>query len=175
MKKITSLILISLIILGCYGNSTALANSDIEYFDGYSSKYTFNEYTVMKDILKKTDDELYKMGYSVEDVKEMREINYEEIIFERYTKKYGKVQNNNLTAKEFVDTLTDEQIASIMANCSVSHRLDPRDFYYMSGENKTYARITFSCNGICRLFFMVLTLLLLGGMHKCTQIQLLLL
>ena len=75
MKKITSLILISLIILGCYGNSTALANSDIEYFDGYSSKYTFNEYTVMKDILKKTDDELYKMGYSVEDVKEMREIN----------------------------------------------------------------------------------------------------
>lgn len=146
MKKVISMILVISMISGFSCLSYAAISYGVELKeDIYSSEVTFNEYLMAKQLLEKSDTELYKMGYSIEEVKELRNIDYEQIIYERYIEKYGTSNmSKNLTAKEFVNTLTIDQLSMLTASCTVSHRLDPRDYYYDSGTNKTYARITFS-------------------------------
>ncbi len=147
-KKLISMCLIFIMLLSsiAYGNTNY---NDKEFGDGCSSESTFNEYFMVKDLLNKSNGELYKMGYSVEEVEERRSINYEQIIYDRYVKMNGLKNNNSflmrsMSADEFVDTLTAEQIASVTATCTVKHSLDSRDFYYSSSDNKTYAKINFS-------------------------------
>ncbi|MDF2504994.1 MAG: hypothetical protein K0R54_4544 [Clostridiaceae bacterium] len=146
MKKVISIILILSIISGFSCLSYAAISYGVELKeDAYSSEVTFNEYLMVKQLLEKSDTELYKVGYSVEDVKELRNIDYEQIIYERYIEKYGTSNmSKNLSAKEFVNTLTIDQLSTLTASCTVSHKLDPRDYYYDSVTNKTNARITFS-------------------------------
>ncbi|GEM_PF-2215752 len=64
-----------------------------------------------------------------------------------YVERYGMnrdIMSKDLSTHELINELTDEQIMALTANCTVSHRLDPRDYYYITSENKTYAKITFS-------------------------------
>lgn len=146
MKKVISMILIISMISGfsCLSYAAISYGTELKE-DMYSSEVTFNEYLMVKQLLEKPDTELYKMGYSIENVKELRNIDYEQIIYERYIKAYGTNNiSRNLTAKELVNTLTMEQLSALTAGCTVSHKLDPRDYYYDSGTNKTNARITFS-------------------------------
>jgi len=89
MKKVFSIILIISLIISV----NFLAYADIQYGveleDGYKSEATFNEYLMVKQLLEKSDNELYKMGYSIDNVKELRSIDYEQIIHDRYVEKYG--------------------------------------------------------------------------------------
>jgi hypothetical protein len=147
MKKVFSIILIISLIISINFLAYADIHYGVELKDGYKSEATFNEFLMVKQLLEKSDNELYKTGYSIENVKELRGIDYEQIIYDRYVERYGApsgLMSKEMTAYELVNKLTDEQIKSLTANCTVSHRLDPRNYYYDTTTNKTYAKITFS-------------------------------
>lgn len=141
-KKVLSIIIIWTLVL--FVNSIVYANNgDIN--KKQTEKIVINEYLMLKELKNKSDDELTKIGFTSDQIKKIKEIDYAKELQKR-SKLDEKILKNMGYTNEQIKILknfsgTEPEIIALASTLNLYATYT--SFYYDSSVNRTYFRVYF--------------------------------
>lgn len=146
MKIIKKSMCFFLVFIMLTGSSYAQSNSKIENLDGANAvkETVYYEYDMLKEMISSSDQELSKKGYSNSQIKEIRLINLDELVYQGARKKNqnSMLKFNATLKKSTVATFSEDMKRDSMGAMRLDHCITSH--YYDKSDDKTHAQINFN-------------------------------